>query len=79
MPLNPLQVAAKLLLLAAGILAILGLIFWAVSRLGSGGRLLPGDIVIQRPGFTFYFPLATCLLVSVILSAILIIVGLLRR
>jgi len=79
MPLNPLQVAAKLLLLAAGILAILGLIFWAVSRLGSGGRLLAGDIVIQRPGFTFYFPLAACLLVSVILSAILIIVGLLRR
>ena len=79
MPLNPLHVAAKLLLLAAGILAILGLIFWAVSRLGSGGRLLPGDIVIQRPGFAFYFPLATCLLVSVILSAILIIVGLLRR
>jgi len=76
---NPLQAAAKLLLGAAGILAILGLIFWAVSKLGSGGRLLPGDIVIERPGVVFYLPLGTSLVVSVILSAILVIVGLLRR
>ena len=77
--LNPLEAAAKLLLMAAGLLAILGLIFWAASKLGGGGRLLPGDIVIQRPGFTLYVPLATCLIVSVILTAILVVIGLLRR
>lgn len=31
------------------------------------GRL-PGDIVIKREGFTFYFPLATCILLSLVLS-----------
>lgn len=31
------------------------------------GRL-PGDVLIQRPGFTFYVPLASCLLASLILS-----------
>lgn len=79
MPLNPLQAAAKMLWLTAGLLAILGLVLWAISKMGSGGRLLPGDIVIQRPGITFYLPLATCLLISVILSAILVLVGVLRR
>lgn len=29
---------------------------------------LPGDIRIQRPGFTFVFPLTTCLLISVVLT-----------
>jgi hypothetical protein len=33
------------------------------------GRL-PGDIVFQRGGATFYFPLATCIIVSIVLSAL---------
>jgi len=37
---------------------------------------LPGDIVISRPGFTFFFPLTTMLLVSVVVS---VIAWLLRR
>ena len=31
---------------------------------------LPGDIVIDRPGFRFFFPLATMLLISVVLSIV---------
>ena len=31
---------------------------------------LPGDIRIERPGFTFVFPLATCLLISIVLTLI---------
>jgi hypothetical protein len=31
---------------------------------------LPGDIKIQRPGFTFVFPLTTCILLSVVLTLI---------
>lgn len=38
------------------------------------GRL-PGDIAIQRDGFSFYFPLTSCLLASVLLSALLWLVG----
>ena len=79
MPLNPIQTAARMLLLSAGVLGVLGAVLWIVGKLGSGGRLLPGDIVIQRPGFVFYLPLATCLLVSIILSAILVLIMWLRR
>jgi len=78
MPLNPIQTAAKMLLLSAGVLGVLGAVLWIVGKLGSGGRLLPGDIVIQRPGFVFYLPLATCLLV-IILSVILVLIVWLRR
>lgn len=51
-----------LVLLAAGIA-------WPfISRLGLGR--LPGDIAIERPGFSFYFPLMTSLIISVVLSVI---------
>jgi Protein of unknown function (DUF2905) len=51
-----------LVLLAAGVL-------WPfIGRLGLGR--LPGDIAIERPGFSFYFPLMTSLIISVVLSVI---------
>jgi DUF2905 family protein len=60
--LNPLRT----LLLAAGVVLIAAALFWpVVSRYF--GRL-PGDIVIRRPGFTFAFPLVTCLVLSLVLS-----------
>ena len=40
-----------------------------LTRLGLGR--LPGDIVVERGGFGFYFPIVTCLIVSVVLSFIL--------
>ena len=40
-----------------------------ISRLGLGR--LPGDIAIERPRFSFYFPLMTSLIISVVLSIIL--------
>jgi Protein of unknown function (DUF2905) len=56
-----------LILLGLVILAI-GLLWPVLTRLGLGR--LPGDIVIQRDNFTFYFPLATCVLLSVLLSVV---------
>ena len=51
-------------------LIIFGLVLVAaIGRLGLGR--LPGDIAIQRPGFSFYFPLMTSLIISVVLSVIL--------
>jgi hypothetical protein len=38
-----------------------------VSRIGLGR--LPGDIIFQRGGTTFYFPLITCIDISIVLSA----------
>ena len=59
----------RALLLAAGIVLIAAALLWpVVSRYF--GRL-PGDIVVRRPGFTFAFPIVTCLLLSLLLSLLL--------
>lgn len=51
-------------------LVLLGLLLWlGIGRFGLGH--LPGDIVVERERFRFYFPLATCLLISLLLSLIL--------
>jgi len=57
-------------LIAIGILLVaVGLLWPWLTRLGLGR--LPGDIVVERGGFGFYFPIVTCLIVSVVLSFIL--------
>jgi hypothetical protein len=50
-------------------IAVVGFLWPWISRLGLGR--LPGDILIQREGFTFYAPITTGILVSVILSLVL--------
>ena len=58
------------LLIGLGVaLVVLGLLWPWLAKLGLGR--LPGDIRIERDGFTFYFPLATGLLVSAVVSLIL--------
>ena len=52
------------------LLVILGLIVSFAPKIPWLGRL-PGDIVIRRESFSFYFPLATCLLISAILTLVL--------
>jgi len=59
----------KTLLLFGVVLIILGTIFLLVGKLPFSGRL-PGDIVIQRKNFVFYFPLGLCVLISIILTVI---------
>jgi membrane protein implicated in regulation of membrane protease activity len=56
----------RILIVAGVILLLAGLAWPLVTRLGLGR--LPGDIVIERPNFRFYFPLATSLVVSVALT-----------
>jgi DUF2905 family protein len=65
----------KLLIVAGGLLVCVGVLFLFGGKLPWFGRL-PGDIVVQRENFTFYFPLATGILVSVVLSLLF---ALLRR
>jgi hypothetical protein len=60
--------ARVLIILGLAILAA-GLLWPYLSQLGLGR--LPGDIVIERDKMTLYFPLATCLLVSLLLSVVL--------
>lgn len=59
------------LLMSVGIvIVIIGAVFYFGGRFIRLGRL-PGDIHIKRENFTFYFPLATCVLLSLLLSVIL--------
>lgn len=69
---------SRFLIIVGVVLVVLGLAWPLVSRLGLGH--LPGDIHIEREGFTLYIPITTGLLVSVVLSLILALVDwILRR
>ena len=64
---------SKILIILGAVLVVIGaLMQWGPSLpfLRWLGRL-PGDIVIDQPGFRFYFPLATMVLVSLILTLLL--------
>ncbi len=61
---------ARLLIIIGAVFIALGLIMLLVGKIPWLGRL-PGDIVVQRKNFTFYFPIATSVIISVILSLIL--------
>ena len=57
-------------LIGLGLIILVAGIMWPIlTRIGLGR--LPGDIVFQRGGATFYFPLVTCIIISVVLSAVL--------
>jgi hypothetical protein len=60
---------SKWLITLGLILVAAGLLWPVMSKLGLGR--LPGDIVVQREGFSLYFPLMTCLVVSVVVSIII--------
>ncbi len=60
----------KILIVAGLAIAALGAIIWLLGQAGVPLGRLPGDISVERPGFKFYFPVVTCLLLSVALSAL---------
>jgi len=58
------------LLIGVGLVLLLAGIAWPLlSRIGLGR--LPGDIMIQRGSTSFYFPLVTCIVISIVLSALM--------
>jgi hypothetical protein len=59
----------KLLIILGLTLAAAGLLLTFAGRIPLIGKL-PGDLRIERENFTFYFPLGTCLLLSLLLSLI---------
>jgi hypothetical protein len=72
---SELQPLGRLLIVAGLVLAGLGLLLTLGGKVPGLGRL-PGDIVVERGSFRLYLPLATSLLLSLILTGI---VWLLRR
>ncbi len=68
------QHIGRILLLIGIIIAVIGGIILIAGRIPGIGRL-PGDIVIQKKNFTFYFPLATSIIISIILSLLFWLLG----
>jgi hypothetical protein len=61
----------KLIMIGGGVLLLIGFIVWAGGDKLKWFGHLPGDIRIKRPGFSFYMPIASMILVSAILSGLL--------
>jgi hypothetical protein len=67
-----------LVFLGAAIVAV-GLVFVLLGRTNLPLGRLPGDIVYRGKNTTFYFPLATSIVVSVVLSILMYVIGRLRK
>ncbi len=65
----------RVLIVLGLIILVLGVIFTLGERLPIRLGRLPGDIVIRGKNSMFYFPLATCLLISVVLSFLMWLFG----
>ena len=76
---EPIRELGRTLLYLAGALALVGAFFYFGGKLPFRLGRLPGDIVREGEHSTFYFPLTTCILLSVGLSLLLWIISRLRR
>jgi len=65
---------AKIIIILGIVLVVFGIVMFGIQKLPFGGKL-PGDILIKRENFTFYLPLATCIIISIVVSFILFLVG----
>ena len=68
------QHIGRMLVLLGIILAAIGALILLAGKVSWIGRL-PGDILIQKKNFTFYFPLATSILVSIVLTLLFWLMG----
>ncbi len=59
----------RFLLIAAAVLLVLGLFWPLIQKMGLGR--LPGDIAIEKENFSFYFPLTTSIIISLVLSLLI--------
>jgi len=59
----------RFVIIAGIVIIVLGIILTLSGKISWLGKL-PGDIIIQRKNFTFYFPLATSILLSILLTLI---------
>jgi hypothetical protein len=64
------QEIGKLLVVGGVLMAVLGIALWSGFGAGWLGRL-PGDIHIERGNSAFYFPIVSCIIVSIVLSLLM--------
>ena len=65
----------KMLLLLGGVIVLVGAVLLLAGRFNLPLGRLPGDIIYRGKNTTFYFPIVTCILISVVLSLIFWIFG----
>ena len=65
---------AKSLIFLGAVLIVIGFVLLGLQRFSFPGKL-PGDIVVKRENFTFYFPLGLSIILSILISLILYIIG----
>ena len=69
----------KMMVVLGLALVVIGGIVMLLGRTGLPLGRLPGDIVYRGKNTTFYFPLASCILISVVLSIVLFLIGRMKR
>jgi hypothetical protein len=69
---------ARFLIIAGGFLIAAGIILLVVPKIPWLGRL-PGDIDIKGRNFRIYFPIVTCIILSILLTILLNLIGLFRK
>jgi hypothetical protein len=66
---SPFGSLGRVLIIFGGCLVLAGLLILVAPRIPWIGRL-PGDIIVRKKNFTFYFPLATSIVLSVLLTVL---------
>jgi Protein of unknown function (DUF2905) len=59
----------KILIVLGLAIMVIGAVLWKTGGLGGLGKL-PGDIFVQKENATFYFPIVTCLVISIVLTLV---------
>ena len=59
----------KILIIVGFILIVLGVAWPLIKKIGFGH--FPGDIIIRKENFSFYFPIVTCIVVSIVISLVI--------
>lgn len=65
----------KIMVIAGGLLALAGAGLWLAGKAGLPLGSLPGDLKLQRENVSVYFPIVTCIVVSVGLTLVLNLLG----
>ena len=76
---DPLRELGRMTLVVGVVIVIVGSLLAFGARLPFRLGRLPGDIVWQGKNTSFYFPIVTCIVLSVVLSAVLWVIGQMRK
>ncbi len=64
------QEIGKMLVVLGLVVTAIGFFLWKLAGKTPLGHL-PGDIAIEKPGYSFYFPITTCIVISIVLTLIM--------